>query len=335
MMTNADYFCFDAADEHLHEPGPEPAWNESIAFAAIEVDGPALFIRHGRRYNEGHIELTVAKLNHDASLDVAFAKRPLSRADLGDRSVSSGCGLELRLIEPLRHWRASYSGTLKHIAHFSAFAENPGAALKSAHSRECHFALDFHDRAPLFSHGPNGSMPGGDNFLSGRHYESTLHCSGEISLDGFTRSVDTYGFRDHSWGVRDMTRIDYTRWFWVQVDARTSCVGWASRSEGREFSNGIILRDGRAEVAASARISSTYDGAEQVARSARLELGSPHGDIDVALEPGCVLPLRYAREGRVTRGLEFAARVEGTRWPAWLEYWDLMIDGVPAGNRSA
>jgi hypothetical protein len=334
-MADADYFCFDEPDECLHTPGDEPAWNESIAFAAVEADGPSLFIRHGRRYNEGHIEISIAQLNPDGSLDVAFAKRPLSRADIGDGRGSVGGGLALRLVEPLRCWRAEYAGTLRRIAHHSAFAAYPGAALKAAPAVDCRFALEFRDKAPLFSHGPNGSMPGGERFLSGRHYESTLFCKGDITVDGTTRHIDTHGFRDHSWGVRDMTRMVYTRWFWVQVDARTSCVGWASRANDCNVGNGIILRDGKAEVAATARLSSIYDEKTQYARSARLELDSPNGNIAVDIDTGCVLPLRYERAGRVTRGLEFAARVKGTRWPAWVEYWDQMIDGIPAGNRSA
>jgi hypothetical protein len=334
-MSTADYCCFDATDEHLHAPGPQPAWNESLAFAAIEPDGPALFIRHGRRYNEGHIEVTVAQIAPDGSLDVAFAKRPLDRDSIGDGRVSSGGGLDLELIEPAHRWRTTYQGPIRHVPHHRDFAANPGVALKAAAAADCTFALEFEDRGPLFGTGPNGSIPGGEKYLSGRHYESTVHCRGEISIGAATRRIDAYGFRDHSWGVRDMTQVEFTRWFWVQVDAQTSCVGWCTRADGADHRSGIIIRNGEFEVATSAQLTSTYAGPDGYASAARLELGSPQGDIAVELETRGVLPLRYERGGRMTRGLEFAARVKGRDWPAWAEYWDQIVDGEPAGNRRA
>ncbi|MET0983853.1 MAG: hypothetical protein ABW034_00460 [Steroidobacteraceae bacterium] len=333
---STDYCCFDASDEHLHTPGPQPAWNESMAFAAIEGNGPSLFIRHGRRYNEGHIEVSVAQLGPDGSLDVAFAKRPLDRNSIGNGRTSSGGGLTFSLIEPAKRWRATYAGQIRRIPHYNDFAANPGAALKAAPAIDCTFALEFEDRGPLFGTGPNGSIPGGERYLSGRHYESTVHCVGAISMGNTKRDVSTYGFRDHSWGVRDMTRVEFTRWFWAQIDAKTSCVGWFTRSDGQLHSSGIILRNGSVEVATRAKLASTYNtGPDRYARCARLELDSTSGDIVLEIETGGALPLRYENEGRTTRGLEFAARVKGSDWPAWAEYWDQMIDGAPIGNSVA
>lgn len=335
MSVQADYCCFDDSDERLHQPGPEPVWNESMAFCFIDPKGPALFIRHGRRYNEGHIEVTLALHNQDGSLDVAFAKRPLDRQMIGDGKSSSAGGLTFTLVEPHKLWRATYEGPLRHIPHHSHFEADPGAALKAAKVSDGRMDLTFEDRGPLFSTGPNGSIPGGEH-LSGRHYESSLYCTGRIDTEGTTREVAAYGFRDHSWGPRNMTRIDYTRWFWVQVDPVTSCVGWFTRDgKGVEHKAGVILRDGAFEVAASAEVSSVYSPApERHAKLAHLVLRSPNGDIDVHIETGCPLPLRYTRDGLTTRGLEFAARVRETGLPAWAEYWDLIVEGVPAGNAS-
>lgn len=336
MSVHDDYCCFDASDEHLHQPGDQPNWNESMAFCVIDPQGPAIFIRHGRRYNEGHIEVTVAFHNQDGSLDVAFAKRPLNRADIGDAKSSSGGGLTFALVEPLKEWRCTYEGPIRHIPHYRDFESDPGAALKAATVTDGRFDLTCRDQSPLFSTGPHGTVPGGEH-ISGRHYESSIHCTGSATIGGQTRQVSTYGFRDHSWGPRDMTQIEYTRWFWVQVDAKTSCVGWFTLDgEGEQHEVGVILRDGVLEVATSAKVTSTYGPApDRHARSARLVLASPNGDIDVEIETGCPLPLRYTRNGLTTRGLEFASRVKGTGLPAWAEYWDLLRDGVPAGNARA
>lgn len=335
-MNGNDYFRFSAEDEHLHAPGSDPAWNESMAFCAIDATGPSLFLRHGRRYNEGHIEVTIAQLNPDQSLDVAFAKRPLDEASIGESKSSTGGGLAFTLVEPLKRWRARYEGQTRRIAHFRDFAADPGSALKNAEVSQAVFDLEFEDQGPLFAPGPNGTIPGGEKHLSGRHYESSIVCKGEITIRGATRKVQTWGFRDHSWGVRDMTRVLFHRWFWVQVDETTSCMGWFTGTEKEDFSAGIIIRNGKGEVATSARLFSTYEtGADQYVREARLELGSPGGNIDVVLETGTPLPLRYQKEGRTSRILEFASRVKGTQLPAWVEYSDIIADGVPSGNLRA
>ena len=335
-MSPNDYFCFDAEDEHLHIPGPEPAWNESLAFCAIEPGGPALFVRHGRRYNEGHIEVTVAQLNPGGSLDVAFAKRPIDVASIGDGTSSSAAGLTFSLIEPLKRWHVGYAGKIRHISDHRHFAADPGAALKAATVSEGAFDLVFEDQGPLFAPGPNGTIPGGDKFLSGRHYESSIRCRGEVALGGARRTLNTQGFRDHSWGVRDMTRVLFHRWLWVQVDETTSCMGWFTGTESEDFCSGIIIRDGVGEVATSAALSSRYaQDTEQYVQECHLVLGSDKGVIDLVLETGAVLPLRYQKEGRTSRILEFASRVKGSGMPAWAEYSDILVDGVPGGNRRA
>jgi len=160
-MNPTDYFCFSADDERLHPPGPEPAWNESLAFCAIAANGAAIFVRHGRRPNEGHIEVTVAQLNPEGSLDVAFAKRPIEEAVSDAGNSSSAAGLAFGLVEPLKRWRVSYEGKLRHIPDARQFAENPGIALKTAAVRDASFDLMFEDQGPLFAPGPNGTIPGG------------------------------------------------------------------------------------------------------------------------------------------------------------------------------
>lgn len=335
-MSSNDYFSFDTSDEHLHTPGPEPTWNESLAFVAVDATGPSLFLRHGRRHNEGHIEVTVAQLNLDGSLDVMFAKRPLDAEQSADRGTSSGGGLAFTLIEPAKRWRSTYQGKIKKIASYQAFADDPRAALGDASAAACSFDLLFEDRGPLFGSGPDGAIPGGDTYLSARHYESTVHCVGDITIDDRTRHIETYGFRDHSWGKRDMTLAQFTRWFWVQHDAQTSCFGWFTRADGKDYSNGIILREGTAEVATSATLTSRYaTGSERYVQSAVLELGSPQGTIRTEIETICPLPLRYQKDGRTTRVVEFASRVRGSNWPAWAEYCDQMVDGIPVGNQQA
>ncbi len=77
MNAHLDYFDFDASDEGLHQPGPEPQWNESVLFHLVEKDGQrALLLRIGRRVNEGHAEMTVAQLAVGGGSDQLLAHLP-------------------------------------------------------------------------------------------------------------------------------------------------------------------------------------------------------------------------------------------------------------------
>jgi hypothetical protein len=121
----------------------------------------------------------------------------------------------------------------------------------------------------------------------------------------------------------------------VQVDADTSAVGWFTRKEGVDYAVGIIIRNGVAEVASGAELVSTYEtGGQQLVVAARLTLRSPRGDIHAQLERMNFLPLRYQKDGRMTRLIECAARLTNgrTNMPAWMEYIDEMQDGQPSGN---
>jgi hypothetical protein len=338
VVAQHPYAAFTAEDELLHDPGQEPAWNESMAFVPVDAEGSSMFLRLGRRPNEGHIEVTVAQQNQDGSLDVAFAKEKLALKTPADRRLNHAGNLCFSLIEPMKRWRLSYDGKARHIARARDFAANPRDALNSASVHDFAFDIEIEDRGPLFGLGPHGSIPGGERYLSGRHYESTLYCSGTVTQSGNRRRLDTYGFRDHSWGVRDMTRTEFTRYFWAQVDETTSIVAWFTRVAGEDFSTGIILRGGAFEVATGAAVKSVYESEpDHYVRAARLTLNSPKGDIVLDLEPICPLPLRYQKGDRFARLLEIAARSKGTgrHWPAWMEYIDLMVDGRPFGNRFA
>lgn len=89
-----------------------------------------------------------------------------------------------------------------------------------------------------------------DTGLASDHYEHTCRVRGRVRIGDRTAEVDGFGFRDHSWGVRD----------WSAIRAHRSCIG----TLGPELSwstlvmntpalgvtgRGLVLRDGTLTMA--------------------------------------------------------------------------------------
>lgn len=337
-MSGSDYFGFTDEDEHLHEAGPEPNWNESMAFCPVQPDGSSMLIRHGWRRNQGFVEASVVRMNPDGSLDAMFKKAEISPNALADRTRSAAGGLELKLLEPRKRWRARFDGKLRRVASAAAFAENPRQAIRGAPAVDCEMDLEFTDVSPLYGVGPQGAMLGAAATVAARHYESSLKCVGTLRIGDETHALDCYGMRDHSWGPRDLTRLEYSRWFWIKVDAETSAVLWSNRVAGEVSTTGVILRKSGPEVATEVIFQSTYDGGpHHFTKSATATLRSPGGDVSVEIEVVSTLPLYYEADGRRARVIEYGCRTRrgGESWPAWMEYIDNIVDGAPVGNQSA
>jgi hypothetical protein len=337
MDMSNDYFAFTAEDEYLHDTGNAPDWNESLAWCVVDPIGSSMLIRHGWRRNQGYVEATVARMNADGSLDVMFKKAPVETTSIGDRCCSQAGGLTCRLIEPTKRWQIHFDGALKHVPRATDFAADPGTALRNAATTRCTLTLEVEDTNPLYSVGPNGVMLGAE-FIAGRHYESSFKCRGEIRMGEQVERIETWGVRDHSWGPRDLTVTDYTRWCWFRVDESTSAALWVHQTDGAKYSTSVILRDSGLEIAEVTLQQSSYQNiAPFLTRSCDFRMVSAGGAVAGTIEVVSTLPLRYENAGRLVRIAEYGCRVHagGRQWPAWMEYIDHMVDGIPAGNSIA
>jgi hypothetical protein len=237
-QTRKKYFDFNASDERMHTPGPEPEWNESMLFHMVELGGErGLLLRIGRRVNEGHAEVTVSQLFADGSIAVNIFREPIS-----DNLAPSAGGLEFHLVEPLKQWRCTYQGIAR-ILKDGRDLKNP-KNLGTAPKQAWRIDLQYQDLIPVFAAAPGGSYVSAET-INQRHYEGIAAVSGTVTLGKNTAQVRGFGFRDHSWGVRKWHSIDYWRWCYGQRDADNIFSVCRLQASGQTQISGVILRKGK------------------------------------------------------------------------------------------
>ena len=76
----------EPSDEHMHELGPEPSFNESMY---VNVFDPVArlggFFRLGNRANEGQAEMTVCVYLPDGRVGFMFKRPPIAHNDAARR----------------------------------------------------------------------------------------------------------------------------------------------------------------------------------------------------------------------------------------------------------
>ena len=181
-------------------------------------------------------------------------------------------------------------------------------------------------------------MLGAHAMVAARHYESSIRCTGTARLGGERRTIDCYGMRDHSWGPRDLTSLEYSRWVWARIDDATVAVLWTNRAAGHTVATGVIIAAEGPSVAESVGLSSRYDDTDQqFTRGASISFKGLGRHISVDVEVRSTLPLYYEQNGRRARVIEYGCQIRsnGRIQPAWMEYIDNIVDGAPAGNAFA
>ncbi|MFT4081137.1 MAG: hypothetical protein QM638_00990 [Nocardioides sp.] len=320
------YFNVTEADEALHEPGPEPDWNESAFFHLVETDGRSgSLFRIGRRVNEQRAEVTALRLMDDGSALVGFDRPAIS----GNDAWRAGA---LDFVREAGEWRVTFDGTLSHLAKGEAFAD-PGAALRSSPRVDTRFELAATDVAPAYRTSADGTYHGGEA-IAKDHYAGVARVHGRVTIDGESREMAGFGFRDHSWGPRNWQAIDCWRWAYGQLDGDNLFSVVVMWHDGQPDVAGIAVRNGRPEVIREARVRTTY-GARPTfyADGVKVVIPHPEGEITATFRSTSRLPLRHRKGEEILRIVEQLAEVsiDGTPGVGWFETCDRMSDGTPFG----
>jgi hypothetical protein len=323
------YFSVTPADEDLHEIGPEPQWNESAFFHVVEEDGRSgLLFRIGRRVNEGFAEVTALQLRAGGDALVGFQRAPISGHDRW-RAGS----LDFTRTDPAAGWAVCYDGELSHLADGADFAE-PGRALRESAKVAAVIRLTCTDLVPPYRTTTDGTYHGGAA-VAQDHYAGVARVTGTLALDGQPREVRGFGFRDHSWGVRDWQAIDCWRWFYGQADAGNLFSVVQMKAAGAEPDvAGLVVRAGRPWIVKHMTASCRYTAAApHWMETAQISIPHPDGAVVASFEPSCRLPLRHRRGNEVLRIVEQLATVaiDGAAGAGWFETADRLDDGMPFG----
>lgn len=329
-----------AEDEGMHEPTDHPQFNESMYFNFVDQSGSGFgtLIRMGNRVNEGHSEVTALVYLPDGSVAAHIVRAPIEHNDAFDAG-----GMKIDVIEPMQRIRVRCAAEASHLARGrdlidpkQAFTESPKVALE--------FDLEFRTIAQLYGLSGTadgaGGIEGGEDLIATGHYQGGTMASGTLTVAGQEHRVEASGFRDHSWGPRVWTGPKWWRWVSCWVDDRTGFAGWATRvGDNRVPGNGGVVRGGKVSLVRKMEITSTYGESpfyfpQQV--DVRLETDDEPLECHVDILQNAV-PLRHRREGYHARIAELLGRFEfdGRVGYGFLEYHDLLLDGVPQGMTEA
>ncbi len=105
------------------------------------------------------------------------------------------------------------------------------------------------------------------DILEQEHYEQSCKVNGTVKFpDGFSIKVDSYGHRDHSWGLRDYSQI--TKWDWMQAQFNDYAMNIIRLTIGKktEISGFLSTKDGNTEIVDS-RIETKYEEDQKTPKS--------------------------------------------------------------------
>ncbi|MBI2708365.1 MAG: hypothetical protein HYX34_01520 [Actinobacteria bacterium] len=298
----------EPSDENVHEPGPEPLWNESWYFDFTDEAGTlGGYVRLGLYPNlgvawywaclvgEGRPLTTV--LDHEVPL-------PTSPRSLAVRA--EGLWADHTVEAPLDHMSLACEA-------FATALDDPAQVYARAHGDRVPFGLDLEwetDGRPY-------AWPGV------ARYEVPCRVSGEVLVGSEALELDGWGQRDHSWGVRDWWE---PRWLWTAGRLRDGTrfhAGDVAFGDARIYATGYVQHPGSApEPATPDRI----DHGESLGPDGLPAAGDARiGPLDLAVEPVAFAPvLLVAPDGRVSRLpralCRFTDRPTGRTGAGWTEW---------------
>jgi predicted secreted hydrolase len=110
-----------------------------------------------------------------------------------------------------------------------------------------------------------------------QHYEHAGRIEGTISVDGEIYTLNGFGQRDHSWGVRDMRIPANWRWFSGQFKDKLCFNAIKVELLAFRASGGYIYHQGKAEALKGWSFKADFDNSGMGAKSVSLSLLTSSG----------------------------------------------------------
>jgi hypothetical protein len=299
-------------DEHMHTPGPEINFNESVYVNAFDdKTGVGGWIRLGNRVNEGYAELSVVLYLPDGRIAAQFKRPKITHNNAFDAG-----GLRFEVVEPMQRLDTIYEGDVM-IVERPDDLRDPAALLKTAPRLPCSVRWALRTISP--QHGGEPMTPDqptmyGRDFSLG-HFNQHVAAEGHIKIgdESWTLSPG-HGWRDHSWGPRWWTNIIWYRLLLAAFpDGRGFMIHKIADADNRARRSGVLMFDGKYYEIGDFDLVTDWTEAKDPARI-RVNVITECGKrASITGEVLSLAPLRNRREERGTKMLSRIA--EGhMRW---------------------
>lgn len=265
----------DPSDEYWHEPrSDDPKWRESYYFDFYDPEHDLGYSASiGKRTNKGYIG-SITILTWDGSLYL--------RKDYGyptDDGAIQVAGMQYTVEEPHERWRLRQISEVNQFESGSDEMRRPPDAFPS-------------DDVPLFSldldltfsaiHPPQYYSPTGLNeeilsSMFSEHCDQAGRVMGEVTIGGETLSVDTFGERDHSWGVRDWEVYDSWQWISALFDEDFGVNAWRATESRGTAAEGFLHYQGESTPLEKVSLDTEYQEDGFTPEMLTLEVVDSHG----------------------------------------------------------
>lgn len=317
-------------DEHPHDPGDDPTYNESMYVNAFDTaQGLGGWFRIGNRVNEGHAEVSACAYLPDGRVAFMFA-----RPEIATNDRLAGAGLAIEVVEPFAHLRVSYDGPML-LLHDPSEMVEPRAAFASNPTVDARVALDVRAAGPA-----HGARNGDEGVLAGfaaAHYEQHVTATGAFVVGDLATELDGFGLRDKSWGPRTWQAVRWYRWLPMTFAPGFAATPVVLGGDDERVVGGVVLRDGDLEQIRAVDLDTTWDDDLLPVRvDARLVTDAD--TYDVTGEVVSAIPLRNRRTGHDGEVRHTRITEAMTRWTCrersglgMAEHLDQLVDGAPVG----
>jgi hypothetical protein len=227
-------------DDLRHDLGDDPDARESMVWNVL--------LPAAGRYAIGYVTikpsaestrlLVVFGGDEDPIIDIA-ADRPFEGRDLDAFTIA---GMHIEQPERLRTMTVAYEGERASLRY---------------RFRALHEAFDF-------ARNDDGCAP----VAATNRFEQAGRIDGTLSIDGESTHFATTGHRDHSWGVRDYDAIQHWKWISAQAGSGTAIHAMHTWFQGRQYTNGYVLREGLLSPVVDLRVRTDYDASIMQRRAA-------------------------------------------------------------------
>jgi hypothetical protein len=276
-------------DELEHSMSEDWLWRESLYFnfhdASGQVGGTTTI---GVRPNQNRFE-GFAVIFLDTQVLFYHTEGLLEAGKAGLFSVP---GIAYEMLTPLQRWRFEATADFSNV--------DPRQIVRGVQLPKITipvgFTLTFDALSPAYEFSAHAM----DLLaVAARHYEQNGRIEGRVTVGEQTFAINGFGFRDHSWGVRDLSRMGDVVALFAQFGPSFTVNTAKTVREGQEIAMGYISRDGVNIPVSDIQVALETDPLSKLPKVTQAQIGTMDGQhFSLEAEIAAVMPI-FFKQGEV------------------------------------